>query len=208
MVTLAFPAESLEVCVPDLAEDREQSLERFIQLNPDLRVEQEADGTLTVMAPAGGESGASNGEVAGQLYVWARQDGTGVAFDASTGFRLPVSGAIRAPDAAWLRRERWSALSRAQRRRFPPLCPDFVLELRSETDRLDTLERKMREYQQNGARLGLLLDPVTRRVWVYGEGDARPVVLEDPASVSCDPVLPGFALDVHAVWRAGEVADP
>jgi Uma2 family endonuclease len=157
------------------------------------------------MAPAGGESSARNAEVVGQLYSWSRQVKTGVLFDSSGGFRLPVSGSMRAPDAAWVRLERWQVVPLVSRKRFPPVCPDFVLELRSLSDDLNTLFDKMREYQVNGVRLGLLLDPESRRVWVYGEGEAEPVVLEDPATVSGEPVLPGFELDVQRVWRAAAV---
>lgn len=203
MATLAVGADSLIVQVPAATPHSDDELLAFARLNPDLRVEQAPDGTLIVMAPAGGESGARNLEIALQLGLWARQDGTGIAFDSSTGFRLPASGSVRAPDASWVRLERWRALSPDERERFVPLCPDFVLELRSPSDDLDTLLDKMREYQRNGARLGLVLDPAARRVWVYGAGDAEPNVLEDPPTVAGDPVLPGFVLDLARVWRAG-----
>jgi Uma2 family endonuclease len=205
VVTLAVGPECLEIQMPGVTEDRDEALAQFIRLNPDLRVEQEPDGTLTVMAPAGGESSARNGEASRQLANWARRDGTGIVFDSSGGFRLPRTGAMRAPDAAWVRRERWQAVPRGERARFAPLCPDFVLELRSPTDNLDGLLRKMREYQQNGARLGWLLDPTSRRVWAYPEGEAAPSILDDPPMLSGDPVLPGFELDLASVWRAGEV---
>jgi Uma2 family endonuclease len=167
-------------------------------LNDDLRLELTAEGELIVMTPAGGESGRRNFELTVQLGTWTKRDGTGVAFDSSTGFTLP-NGAIRAPDASWVERSRYEALSPEQREKYPPLCPDFVVELRSPSDRLSTLQEKMVEYVENGARLGLLLDPARKRVYVYKPGE--PVrELADPEEVSADPVLPGFVLKPREVW--------
>jgi Uma2 family endonuclease len=173
-------------------------------LNPDLRMEVDRKGRLVVMSPARPKSGALNSEVTGQLHVWSRQDRSGVAFDSSAGFRLPVTNSLRSPDASWIPRERWRALSPKERDDYSPICPDFVLELRSATDRLRDQLDKMQEYMDNGARLGWLLDPRTRRVYVFREGSTEPEVLRDPATVSGDPVLPGFVLDVRAVWQAAE----
>ncbi len=176
-------------------------------LNEGLRFEVDREGRLVVVAPAGMESDAENLAAAAQVSNWARRDGTGVAFGASAGFRLPVTNSLRSPDAAWMPRERWRALSRQQRRKFGPVHPDFVIELRSPTDRLRDQLDKMREYLENGVRLGWLLDPRTRRVYVFREQSTEPEVLRDPETVSGDPVLPGFVLDVRAVWQAAEDLD-
>jgi len=129
---------------------------------------------------------------------WAKADGTGIAFSSSTGFVLP-NGAERSPDLAWVRRARWEALSQDERERFPPLCPDFVGEIRSRSDWLSRLQEKVQEYIDNGARLGWLLDPLERKVHVYRPGE--PVVcLDDPETISGDPVLPGFTLHVRQLF--------
>jgi Uma2 family endonuclease len=167
-------------------------------LNDDLRLELTAKGELIVMTPAGGESGRRNFELTLQLGTWTKRDGTGVAFDSSAGFTLP-NGAIRAPDASWIERSRYEALTPEQREKYPPLCPDFIIELRSPSDRLSTLQEKMAEYVENGARLGLLLDPTRKRVYVYKPGE--PVrELADPEEVPADPVLLGFVLKPREVW--------
>lgn len=168
------------------------------QLNRELRMERTAEGDVILMAPAGGEAGARNAGVTAQLWLWARQDNRGRAFDSSTGFILP-NGATRSPDAAWVARERLAALTVEQRQKFLPLCPDFAIELRSPSDSLRVVQEKMREYLDNGARLGWLLDPRDRRVYIYGPG--APVErLDGPDRVSGDPVLPGFVLDLREVW--------
>lgn len=166
--------------------------------NPELRIERTAEGDLTVMTPAGGASSHRNFEVAGALREWARRDDTGVGFDSSAGFLLP-NGAMRAPDAAWVLRSRLEPLSSEAKERFIPLTPDFVVELRSPSDRLADLERKLEEYRNQGARLGWLIDPQERRVHVYRPG-RPPEVLDDPAEVSGDPELPGFLLDLEPIW--------
>ena len=170
----------------------------FCQANPELRIERTSDGEIIIMPPTGGESGRRNALAIARLTDWAMTDGTGVAFDSSTGFVLP-NGAERSPDLAWVRRERWEALTQAERERFPPLCPDFVGEIRSPADRLPVLHAKLREYINNGARLGWLIDPVERKVYVYRPGEAV-ICLDDPEHVSGDPVLPGFTLDVRQLF--------
>jgi Uma2 family endonuclease len=134
----------------------------------------------------------------GQFDAWVRADGTGKGFDSSAGFTLPT-GAKRSPDCSWIRLLRWEALTPAQRRRFAPICPDFVVELRSPSDSLDVLKGKMEEYLENGALLGWLIDPAKRKVRVYRPGQPA-VCLEDPARIAGDPVLPGFVLDLAEVW--------
>lgn len=185
---------------PALDMDEEQFFE-FCRLNRDWRIERTADGDLEIMRPTGGETGNRNLKIALQLGQWTERDGTGVAFDSSTGFVLP-NGATRSPDASWVRRERLQTLSAEQKSKFPPLSPDFVVELRSPSDPLATVEAKLREYIENGARLGWLIDPETRRAHIHRPNE--PVqVLEDPDSLSGDPVLPGFILDLRRIWETG-----
>ncbi len=149
---------------PALEMDEEQFFE-FCQLNPDLRIERNAEGDLEIMSPAGGRTGNRNAGITAQLWTWALGDGTGAAFDSATGFILP-NGAVRAPDAAWVRMSRLQELTEEQQEQFLPLCPDFVIELRSPSDRLRAVQAKMREYIANGAVLGWLIDAPNRRVYV------------------------------------------
>ena len=150
------------------------------------------------MPPTGLDSGWRNIRIARRLDTWTEADGTGIAFDSSTMFTLP-NGAKRSPDASWVRRERWDALAQEQRQGFGLLCPDFVIELRSPSDRLKDLQEKMQEYIDNGVQLGWLVDPLEKRVSVYRPGQSV-TILDDPASVSGDPVLPGFVLQVQELW--------
>ena len=177
----------------------DDQLFELCQLNADWRIEYTAQGELIVMPPTGGETGSQNAEITFQLRWWARGDQTGVASDSSTGFKLP-NGATRSPDAAWVRRSRLTGLTREQKQKFLPLCPDFVIELRSPTDNLQAVLDKMQEYMDNGAQLGWLLDPLTRRVHVYLP-QRPPEILEAPNSVSADPLLPGFVLDLRKIWE-------
>ncbi len=165
--------------------------------NRDLRLERTAQGDLIVMAPAGSESGGRNAVLTGRLYIWAAADGAGVSFDSSAGFRLP-NGATRAPDASWIRNDRWNALTPEQKRGFAPICPDFAVELCSPSDDRKLASEKMREYVDNGLRLGWLLDPDDGRVEIHRPG--RPVeVLDRPATLSGEDVLPGFTLDLKGI---------
>jgi len=150
------------------------------------------------MPPTGSETGWRDSKLNLRLAVWAETEGTGLTFGSSTGFTLP-NGAIRSPDASWIRRERWTALTKDQRKGFAPLCPDFVAELRSPTDRLSDLQDKMQEYIDNGTRLGWLIDPIDKRVYVYRPSQSVEM-LDDPATLSGDPVLPGFVLAVRELW--------
>jgi Uma2 family endonuclease len=179
------------------------SLEQFAALaavNRDLRLERTAQGALIVNPPAGWETGARNCGLSGELYVWWRNAGEpGKVFDSSTGFILP-NGAIRSPDACWVSQERWDALTLEQKGTFAHICPDFVVELRSNSDTLKSVQEKMREYLENGAKLGWLLDPQHRRVEIYQPGFAVEV-LENPTLVSGEEVLPGFELNLRRVWN-------
>lgn len=175
--------------------------EQFYQLcrdNPDVRFELTAQRELVIMAPTGSKTGWRNSRLNQRLANWAEQDGTGLCFDSSTGFTLP-NGAKRSPDASWLKRERWDALTPGQQEGFAPLCPDFVVELRSPEDRLPALQDKMSEYIQNGAQLGWLIDPTDKCVYFYRPGGGAECV-QDPAAINGDPVLPGFVFRLSEIW--------
>jgi Uma2 family endonuclease len=170
----------------------------FCQINRDLRIERTATGELLIMPPTGSETGGRNFNLIGQLWVWVNQDGTGIGFDSRTGFKLP-SGADRSPDAAWVKLERWNTLTPEQQEKFAPICPDFVVELRSASDKLEPLKTKMQEYIDNGALLGFLIDRKNRQLYIYRPGVAVEC-LDNPATVSGDSVLPGFVLDLSKIW--------
>jgi Uma2 family endonuclease len=165
---------------------------------PDLRLELTSSGELIVMPPTGSETGRRNSKLNSQLDVWASKEGSGITFSALAGFTLP-NGAIRAPDVSWVRRVKWDSLTDRQKRGFAPICPDFVIELRSESDSLPVLLNKMEEYIENGATLAWLIDPKRRRVYVYKVGE-EVVVLEDPVAVSGEPFLHGFELQLEEIW--------
>ena len=176
----------------------DDQLFELCQINRDLRIERGAGGGITIMPPAGGETSDRNAEITMQLRLWAKRDGTGVTFDSSGGFVLP-NRAMLSPDASWVSRERFAALSAEQRSRFPPLCPDFVVELRSPTDSLPALQSKMQEYIANGTQLGWLIDPRERQVHVY-RPESPVELLHRPQSASADPSLPGFRLEMAEIW--------
>jgi len=165
--------------------------------NRDLRIERTAEGDLIVMPPTGGQTGRRNFLLTSRLAVWAERDGTGIGFDSSTGFVLP-NGAERAPDLAWVRRDRWKALTAEQQRKFPPLCPDFVVELRSDSDRMADLQAKMQEWIDNGARLGFLIDPEAKKATVY-RPNREPETFDSPTELRGDPELPGFVLSLDGI---------
>ena len=181
--------------VGELDDDR---LFEFCQLNQQLRIERTSDGEVVVMPPTGGDVASFEFRLAAVFGNWVEADGRGLGFGPSAGFILP-NGAERSPDLAWVERSRWDALTPQQRAKFPPLCPDFVAEVRWRTDTLRALQEKMQEYLDNGARLGWLIDPLGKEVHVYRPG-AEPVCLEDPESVVGDPVLPGFTLQLRRLW--------
>ncbi|MBN3899442.1 MAG: Uma2 family endonuclease [Nostoc sp. NOS(2021)] len=167
--------------------------------NRDLRLERTAQGELIVNPPTGWETGRRNWSISGELYLWWRNAGEpGKAFDSSTGFILP-NGATRSPDASWVSEERWEALTSEQKGTFANICPDFVVELRSSSDTLKSVQDKMREYIDNGARLGWLINPQQRRVEIY-RPDKDVEVLENPGELSGEAVLPGFVLNLRRVW--------
>jgi Uma2 family endonuclease len=170
----------------------------FCQLNRDLRIERSTKGELIIMSPTGSETGNRNFDFIVQLGIWARQDGTGIGFDSSAGFTLP-NGATRSPNAAWIKLERWNALPPEQRVKFAPICPDFVVELRSPSDNLQPLEDKLQEYIANGASLGWLIDRKNRKVYLY-RPQQEVECLDNPSTLSGDPVLSGFVLDLSKIW--------
>jgi Uma2 family endonuclease len=183
---------------PALAQLSRSEFFDFCHRNGEVRIERTTDGDLSIMPFTGGETGRQSGNLFMQLANWSQRDGTGLAFDSSTGFWLP-NGAMRSPDTSWVLRPRWEALTQRERQEFPPLAPDFVLELRSPSDRLAHLQAKLYEYVDNGVRLGWLIDPSTRRVEVYRPGES-PQVLDNPATLSAEPELPGFELHLGSVW--------
>ncbi|MEC4804957.1 MAG: Uma2 family endonuclease [Jaaginema sp. PMC 1080.18] len=167
--------------------------------NRELQLERTASGELIVNPPTGGETGKRNWKIAGELYLWWRNaQELGEAFDSSTGFELP-NGANRSPDAAWIAQERWDTLTPEQQESFVPLCPDFVVELRSKNDTLTDLRLKMTEYLENGAQLGWLIDPKNQRVEIYRQGQ-EVEILENPTTLSGEAVLPGFTLSLARIW--------
>jgi Uma2 family endonuclease len=170
----------------------------FCCLNPDLRIERTAQGEVIVMPPTFSDTGNRNFKIAQQLANWSDQDGTGDGFDSSAGFTLP-NGATRSPDAAWMKLDRWNALTDEQKASFASICPDFVIELRSTSDTLKGLKEKMQEYIENGVRLGLLIDRKNLTVYCY-RADGSVNVLNNPTIVDCSPELPGFVLQMARIW--------
>jgi Uma2 family endonuclease len=174
-----------------------EEFEQLCHSNPELRLERSAIGGLIVMPPVGSEGGSYNADLSGQLWLWNRQNQLGVTFDSSAGFTLP-NGAIRSPDASWIEQRRWNALSAAQRRKFAPICPDFVIELKSPSDEWGDLQTKMQEYIANGAQLGWLIDPETKEVEIY-RPDQPVEQLESAMSLSGEDILPGFTLNLQSI---------
>jgi Uma2 family endonuclease len=175
--------------------------EQFYQIclnNRDLRLERNARGDLIIMPPTGGTTGNRNIEISYQLQSWSRQNGLGIAFDSSTGFKLP-NGADRSPDASWIAIERWNTLTEEQQNRFIPLCPDFIIELLSPSDNLEKTRSKMGEYVENGLRLGWLINRQSRQVEIYRQG--REVeILDNPLTLSGEDILPIFILHLESIW--------
>ena len=175
-----------------------EQFERLCQEYSDLRLELTSTGELIVMPGTGFKTGVRNANLTRQLGTWAIKDGSGVCCDSSTIFALP-NGARRSPDASWVKGDKLDNLSERQQEGFAPICPDFVVELRSPSDRLATLHDKMLEYIANGASLGWLIDPLRRRVYVY-KPDEELVILESPEIVCGDPLLRGFELKTDELW--------
>jgi len=167
------------------------------QQNRDVQIERNSTGELIIMPPTGWETGNRNSGLTAQLWLWNRQAKLGKTSDSSTGYKLP-NGAERSPDAAWVGNRRLEPLSAEQRQKFLPLCPDFVVELRSRTDSLKPLQDKMQEYMDNGCQLGWLIDPIAKTVEIYRAG--QPIeILKSPSDLSGEDVLPQFTLDLTEI---------
>lgn len=170
----------------------------FCQLNSHLHIERTATGKLIIMSPAGSETGNRNFKLIQQLANWTDRDGSGIGFDSSAGFALP-NGSTRSPDASWIKLTKWNSLSAQQKTKFAPICPDFVVELRSPSDNLKMLQDKMQEYIDNGVSLGWLIDRTTRQVYIYTP-DSEVKSLDNPQTISGEPILSGFVLDLTKIW--------
>jgi Uma2 family endonuclease len=180
--------------------------EQFYELcanHRDLKFERTVGGELEIMSPVGGESGNREADLIADLVVWNRRLQLGKVFSSSACFKLP-NGADRSPDAAWISEERWHRLTPEQQKKFPPICPDFVIELRSESDALPPLRQKMQEYIDNGLRLGWLINPQDRRVEVY-RADRPKQILDCPSQLEGEDVLPGFVFDLSMLWGENDI---
>ena len=201
------PAEPLGPIVLRLPPDVQLTdglLAELSSLNDALRMERNSQGELEILPPANIATSRKNSRLTARVDVWAENDGTGEAFDSSAGFTLP-NGSVRSPDASWVLRDRLAELTDEQKQRgFPPISPDFVIELRSPSDSLPAVLRKMEEYMGSGVRLGWLIDSLDqqRRVYIYRPG-SEVEILEGPESLSGEPELPGFTLDLKFVWEPG-----
>ncbi|MBW4663630.1 MAG: Uma2 family endonuclease [Chroococcus sp. CMT-3BRIN-NPC107] len=200
MTTLLIQSEStlLSVILPGSESMTTEQFYEFCQENRDLRIERTANGEVIVMPPAFSDTGNRNLKISQQLSNWADKEGTGETFDSSAGFTLP-NGAIRSPDTSWIKLERWNALTEQQKASFAPICPDFAIELRSKSDTLKNLQAKMQEYIDNGASLGWLIDRQNQKVYIY-RPNREAEMLDNPKSVSGDPELPGFVLQMAKIW--------
>lgn len=193
--------ETLRLNIPPAVGMTDEQFYQLCMANEQWRLELTAKRELLIMPPVGGETSIRNSALTAQLAIWNRQTNLGKVFASSTIFRLP-NGAQRSPDASWVKLDRWEALSREDRVRFPPLCPDFVVELRSRTDSLDELRAKMREYRDNNARLGWLIDPQTPLVEIYRPNrdvEAIEFSFNEPPTLSGEEVLPGLVLDLTTI---------
>jgi Uma2 family endonuclease len=189
---------ALTVNLQSVLELTDEQFFQICQANRDLRFERTATGELIIMPPTGGETGNRNAGLTAQLWIWNEQNKLGIAFDSSTGFKLP-NGADRSPDASWIKLERWDALTEEEKQKFPPICPDFVVELLSPSDSLKVAQEKMREYIDNGVRLGWLINRKSRQVEIYRQHQ-EVEVLESPVTLSGEDVLNGFVLNLGLVW--------
>lgn len=182
-----------------LAEDMsDEEFYRFCQANRDLRIERDRDRKIIIMTPVGFESGYYENELLGELRRWNKESGLGVAASSSTGFLLP-DGAVRAPDASWISNRRWHSIPASDKKRFLPLTPDFVAEIRSESDELPVLHAKMEEYIEQGARLGWLLDPQEKTAYIYRADGSMEALEGWDRALSGEEVLPGFLFDLEGL---------
>lgn len=189
---------ALTLQLPPNLKFTDEEFEQIVAVNKELRLELTAEGELVIMSPTGGETGNRNFDLLGQLWFWNSQKNLGKAFDSSTGFKL-LNGATRSPDASWVKMERWDALTSQQRKKYLPLCPDFAVELISETDDVEDTQAKMREYLANGLQLGWLINPKDKQVIIY-RPNQTPEVLQSPTSLSGEDVLPSFILNLQPIF--------
>ncbi|ACK66058.1 protein of unknown function DUF820 [Rippkaea orientalis PCC 8801] len=190
--------ETITLNLSSVVELSDEQFETIALANQDIRLELTAQGALIIMPPTGGETGQKNLDIEGQLWLWNREQKLGKAFNSSTGFRLP-NGAIRSPDASWISQEKWDNLTLEQRKTFIPLCPDFVVELVSESDSLKAIQDKMQEYLNNGLQLGWLINPKTQIVEIYRYQQKREI-LQSPQTLSGERILVNFVLDLRKIW--------
>jgi Uma2 family endonuclease len=176
----------------------DEHFEQICSKNRDFKIEQTAEGELILMPPTLPDSGWRNNDLSTDVTIWNRKTKEGIVFDSSTYFTLP-NGARRSPDVTWMKREKWESLTEEQRKKVSRITPDFVIELRSSTDSLKTLQSKMREYIENGVRLGWLIDPKTRKVHIY-RANGEVEVLQNPEKLSGEDVLAGFELNVQEIF--------
>ncbi len=208
ITTLLIQTETtpMTVSLPMVAPMTQEEFYSFCLANRDLRIERTAAGEVEIMPPAFSDTGNRNFNLAVQIGLWAEKDGTGLGFDSSAGFTLS-NGAMRwsptglrpSPDASWMKAERWHTLTTEEQASFAPICPDFVIELRSASDTLSGLQTKMQEYIENGTLLGWLIDRKNQTVYIY-RPNQDPEILENPSQVSGDPELPGFSLLMAKIW--------
>lgn len=190
--------EALTLKLGSILEITDEQFFKICQKNSDLRFELSMSGDMTIMPPAGSDTGMRNADLNADLVIWNRRQKLGFVFDSSAGFKLP-NGANRSPDASWILKERWEALTSDQKSKFAPICPDFVMELMSPSDSLNVTQAKMQEYRDNGARLGWLINRKDREVEIYRID--RPIeILQSPTILSGDDVLPDFRLDLTTIW--------
>jgi Uma2 family endonuclease len=173
----------------------DQQLFEFCQTNKGVRIERDADGQIYIMAPSGGYTSNLNANLVGEIIIWAKKTNLGRVFDSNGGFLLP-NGAMRAPDAAFVRSDRWEALTEEEKEKFPPLCPDFVIELKSPSDRLAPLQEKMKEWIDNGCQLAWLIAPKEAQVYIYRADGSISIVKSFTEKLSGEEVLPGFELEL------------
>lgn len=186
------------ITIPQTFKVTHEQFQQIAAVNRDLRLERTATGELIIMAPTGSDTGYRNQDMSGQLWLWNRQTKLGVVFDSSSGFKLP-NDADRSPDASWVKLEKWHTLTPKEQEGFAPLCPDFVIELRSKSDNMEPLREKMREYIANGSCLGWLIDRKNQKVEIYRQnGDVE--ILDNSRTLSGEDLLPGFVLDLTDVW--------
>ncbi len=189
---------ALTLQMPPSLKFTDEEFEQIVAFNQELRLELTEQGELIIMSPTGGETGNRNFDLTGQIWFWNRKKNLGKAFDSSTGFKLP-NGATRSPDASWIKMERWDALTPQQRKKFLPLCPDFAVELVSESDDVEDTRKKMLEYIANGLKLGWLINPKDKQVEIY-RPHKEVEILESPTQLSGEDILPDFTLDLQTIF--------